>query len=274
MLKQRVLTALPLTALIIWGIFTQPAETIFYALLLLTLIAGWEWSALSGISSKPLRGVYALSIVVLVYISQQIINAHPQWLSMVLLFSVLVWLVAIFHMFGKGPQDANQQFSKIKFLLGFVFLIPPILALMLIREQPDGKSWLFYCLSIVSFADTGAYFAGKRFGKNKLAPMISPGKTKEGLYGGVFVTASYSVLAGVYFELQAIQMVMLLIITVLSTFVSVTGDLFVSLLKRERGLKDTGHILPGHGGILDRIDSIISSVPFIALLLSAVIFNV
>ncbi|VAW67274.1 Phosphatidate cytidylyltransferase [hydrothermal vent metagenome] len=272
MLKQRVLTALPLAAFIIWGIFTQPVSIIFYALLLITAIAGWEWSALSGISNKALRAGYALSVAALAYASHHIIERYPQWLSLVLLATVVLWLMAIFHMFTRGPQDANQLFSKTKFLLGFAFLIPPVLALLLIRKQPEGEIWLFYCLSIVSFADIGAYFAGKRFGKTKLVPKISPGKTREGLYGGVFVTASVSVLAGLYFELQAIPMVMLLIITVLSTFVSVAGDLFVSLLKRERGLKDTGHILPGHGGILDRIDSIISSAPFIAFLLSVVIF--
>lgn len=263
---------MPLAAFIIWGIFTQPPDVIFYALLVVTAIAGWEWSALSGVTNKGLRGAYAIAITILVVISQQAIERYPQWLSIVLLLTVVVWMVAIFHMFNKGPQPVNQLFSRVKFLLGFVFLIPPVLALMLIREQPQGNSWLFYCLSIVSFADIGAYFSGKRFGKTKLAPTISPGKTKEGLYGGVFVTAIYSVLAGFYFELQAIQMAMLIIITVLSTFVSVAGDLFVSLLKREKDLKDTGHILPGHGGILDRIDSIISSTPFIALLLSAVIF--
>jgi len=272
MLKQRVLTALPLAAFIIWGIFTQPADAIFYALLVVTAIAGWEWAALCGITSKALRGMYAVVITVLVVAAQQAIEHYPQCLSAVLLLTVLVWMVAIFHMFNKGPQPVNQLFSKLKFFLGFVFLIPPVLALMLIRDQPQGNVWLFYCLSIVSFADIGAYFSGKRFGKTKLAPSISPGKTREGLYGGVFVTATYSVLAGFYFELQAIQMAMLIIITVLSTFVSVAGDLFVSLLKREKNLKDTGNILPGHGGILDRIDSIISSTPFIALLLSAVIF--
>ncbi|VAW61722.1 Phosphatidate cytidylyltransferase [hydrothermal vent metagenome] len=271
MLKQRILTAIPLAALVIWGILSQPAQVVFYALLFVMAIAGWEWAALAGIADKKLRAFYALIITVLAYVLQQTMLDKPQLLSVVLLAAVVIWLVAIYHMFSKGPQAVSPLFSKLKFILGFVILLPPVVALMLIREQ--SAAWLFYCLSIVWIADIGAYFSGKRYGKNKLAPGISPGKTKEGLYGAVFATAAYSVLAGFYFELQVISQIMLIIITVLTTFISVAGDLFLSLLKRERGLKDTGNILPGHGGILDRIDSVLSSAPFIALLLSAVIFN-
>jgi len=271
MLKQRILTAIPLAALVIWGIITQPASTIFYALLLIMLIAGWEWAALSGIQNKPARIAYALLIAALLMATQSFFENNPEMLNMLLLITVLAWVWAIFHMFTRGPQAADSLFSTAKFMIGFIALIPPVLALMLIREQ--GAWWLFYCLSIVWVADTGAYFSGKRFGRNKLAPALSPGKTREGLYGAVFATASYSVLAGLFFELQLIPMFMLVVITVLTTFISVAGDLFVSLLKREKGLKDTGSILPGHGGILDRIDSVLSSAPFIALLLNSVIFN-
>lgn len=271
MLKQRILTAIPLAALVIWGIFTQSENVVFYTLNAVIIIAGWEWARLSGINNTALRAVYALLIGVVVYFSQQAVASNPQWLTSILAFSVLVWLVAIYHMFSKGPQAADQAFSIIKFVLGFVFLIPPVLALVQIRIESE--QWLFYCLSIIWIADIGAYFSGKRFGKNKLAPSLSPGKTKEGMYGAVFAVMAYSFLAGLYFELQVIPLLMLLIISALTTFISVAGDLFISLLKREKDLKDTGNILPGHGGILDRIDSVISASPFIALLLSQVIFN-
>lgn len=277
MLKQRVLTAIPLAALVIWGMLTQPVEVIFYALLLVIFIAGWEWAGLcgmqtTGFKNKFLRLVYALMISVLVFVSQKIIDNNPQWLNPVLGLTVVGWFVAIFHMFTVGPKAPHKKFSIGKFFIGFIALIPPVLALVYIRQE--GIWWLFYCLSIVWIADVGAYFSGKRFGKNKLAPALSPGKTKEGMYGAVFATATYSFLMGfLFFELQVVHLLMLLIITVLATFVSVAGDLFISLLKREKELKDTGNILPGHGGILDRIDSVISSAPFLALLLSLVIFN-
>ena len=270
MLKQRVLTAIPLAALVIWGIITQPVNIVFYALLVVMLISGWEWARLSGVQHTALRAVYALIITAGAYFSQLFIKDDPQWLTPILSITVLAWFVAIYHMFSKGPQSANQLVSFEKLIIGFVALIPPVLALMLIRVE--GTWWLFYCLSIVWVADIGAYFSGKRFGKNKLAPKLSPGKTKEGMYGAVFATAVYSFLAAIFFELQIIELLMLLIIAALATFISVAGDLSVSLLKREKNLKDTGRILPGHGGILDRIDSVLSSAPFLALLLSQVIF--
>jgi len=271
MLKQRILTAIPLAALVIWGIITQPENVIFYSLLVVILIAAWEWARLSGIQNVFLRIAYAVIITAGVYFSQQLINNNPHWLKIILSITVLAWFIAIYHMFSKGPQPVNQSLSMAKLIIGFIALIPPVLALMLVRAE--GAWWLFYCLSIIWVADIGAYFSGKRFGKNKLAPKLSPGKTKEGMYGAVFATSVYSFLAGLFFELQAIELLMLLIIASLATFISVAGDLSVSLLKREQDLKDTGHILPGHGGILDRIDSVLSSAPFLALLLSLVIFK-
>ena len=272
MLKQRILTAIPLAALIIWGVLTQSSDVIFYALVTIIVISAWEWARLSGVENIVYRIVYAAVMGVLVFLSQQVMVKYPELLNPLLSFSVVFWLVAIYHMFATGPKVDAAGISLLKVILGVVVLLPPILALMQIREQ--SSLWLFYCLSIIWVADIGAYFSGKRFGKNKLAPHLSPGKTKEGLYGAVFATAVYSYLASLVFELQAIQTLLLLIIAALATYISVAGDLFFSLLKREQNLKDTGNILPGHGGILDRIDSVTSSAPLLALLLGQVIFNV
>jgi len=271
MLKQRVLTAVPLAALVIWGILTQPENIIFYSLLVVILISGWEWARLSGVKKAGLRAVYAVVITCGAYFSQQFISSHSQWINALLSLVVLIWLAAIYHMFSKGPQPASESLSSVKLLIGIVALIAPVVALLLVRTE--SAQWLFYCLSIVWIADIGAYFSGKRFGKNKLAPKLSPGKTREGMYGAVFATTVYAFMAGMFFDLQIIEILLLLIITALATFISVAGDLFVSLLKREKGLKDTGNILPGHGGILDRIDSVLTSAPLLALLLNLVIFN-
>lgn len=277
MLKQRILTAIPLAILVIWGMLTQPVDVIFYALLVVIFIAAWEWAGLAGIGKqsiqdKLLRFTYAVLVTALTFVAQKFIESQPQWLNFALGVTVVSWLVAIFYMFTKGPQPDNQQVSIAKIAIGFIALAMPVLALVYIRGE--GIWWLFYCLSIIWIADIGAYFSGKRFGKNKLAPQLSPGKTKEGLYGAVFATACYSFFMGMLvFELQAVALLMLLIVTALATFISVAGDLFISLLKREKNLKDTGNILPGHGGVLDRIDSVISSAPFLALMLSLVIFN-
>lgn len=271
MLIQRILTAIPLAALVIWGILTQSSDVIFYALITIIIIAAWEWARLSGMHNVVYRIVYAVFIGALVYISQEYISKYPELLKSVFIASVIFWLVATYHMFSKGPRVDAHGISFLKVLLGVVVLVPPVLALMQIREQ--SSLWLFYCLSIIWIADIGAYFSGKRFGKNKLAPQLSPGKTKEGLYGAVVATAVYSFLASLILELNVAQTLLLLMIAALATYISVAGDLFFSLLKREQNLKDTGNILPGHGGILDRIDSVTSSAPLFALLLGQVIFN-
>jgi phosphatidate cytidylyltransferase len=130
-----------------------------------------------------------------------------------------------------------------------------------IHLQHDGAEWLLYGLMLVWVADSGAYFSGKRFGRNKLAPAISPGKTREGLYGAVAAVCVYSVIAAYYFGLDIKDATYLLLLAVVLTLVSVAGDLYESVLKRERGVKDSGAILPGHGGVLDRIDSVLAAMP-------------
>ena len=118
-----------------------------------------------------------------------------------------------------------------------------------------------YGLALIWVADIGAYFSGKRFGKNKLAESISPGKTIEGLLGALVLTSLYTLLSGYYFGLNTIQIISLMLISLILTIISVVGDLYESTLKREVGLKDSGTILPGHGGILDRIDSVLAAMP-------------
>ena len=273
MLLQRILTAVPLALLAIWFVLTQSTESLFYALLFFIAISAWEWSMLCGFNHVLMRVSYALIIIALIYLAQYLLHEkllNITWLSLV---TVVWWLLVIYRMSSQHPEEKSDQKSFIKLSIGFITLVPPMLAMMYIHQQPQGASWLLYSLSMVWIADTGAYFSGKSFGKNKLAPKLSPGKTREGFYGAVFATALYSILAGVYFELDFIQMLELLIIGFFATIYSVAGDLFISLLKRERGVKDTGAILPGHGGILDRIDSVTSSAPLFALLLGVLIFN-
>ena len=130
-----------------------------------------------------------------------------------------------------------------------------------IHAQQNGPAWLLYGLMLIWAADIGAYFSGKRFGRNKLAPLISPGKTREGLLGAIVAACLFSLVAAFYFGLDVIAALSLLLLAVVLTLVSVAGDLYESVLKREYGVKDSGRILPGHGGILDRIDSVLAAMP-------------
>ena len=274
MLLQRILTAIPLAALASWLIFFQSSEVLFYAFLVVTFIAGWEWSRLSGMAQPMLRGLYALVITLSTWALDTLNLTNPLVIKIVLGLSVVWWIYVLYRMSTRSPAAASDQLAPFKVVIGFVTLIPAVLALKHIHAQADGSVWLFYIISIIWVADIGAYFTGKRFGRTKLAPLVSPGKTREGLYGAVLATSLYSIAAAVYFELQIIQTVMLLIIAFFATLLSVIGDLFISVLKRERGVKDSGSILPGHGGVLDRIDSITSSAPFFVVLLDWLVLHV
>ncbi|MFW2373197.1 MAG: phosphatidate cytidylyltransferase [Gammaproteobacteria bacterium] len=274
MLYKRIITAVPLGLLAIWFIITQPTNAMLYALLLINLIAGWEWARLSGIQLPVLRVVYALLIVASSFGLYWMQEQQASVFAVVMVFSVILWTLIIYRMSTRDPAAASERFSSLKILFGFLTLLPPVLALLYLHQQTQGGYWMLYVISMIWVADTGAYVAGKTFGKVKLVPKLSPGKTREGLYGAVLATSLYSLAAAVFFELTLIQTLMLLIIGFFATLLSIAGDLFISLLKRERGVKDTGTILPGHGGMLDRIDSITSSAPFFAILLHSVIFNV
>jgi len=152
-----------------------------------------------------------------------------------------------------------------KLVAAFVIIPPAFLAMHQVHIMPDGNWWLMYSLALVWVADIGAYFSGKRFGKNKLSPYISPGKTREGLYGALFATSVYTLVASFLFDMEREYAALLVLLSVILTIISVSGDLYISLLKREAGLKDSGNILPGHGGILDRIDSVLAAMPVFAV---------
>ncbi|MCW8955654.1 MAG: phosphatidate cytidylyltransferase [Gammaproteobacteria bacterium] len=274
MLYKRIITALPLAILAVWFIITQSTSAIFYGLLLINLIAGWEWARLSGLDQRMGRVSYALLIVASSYGLYWLQLQQASLFNAVMVFSIIWWSLIIYYMSTRDPSAATAVLSPLKVLSGFFTLLPPVLALLFLHQQSQGAYWMLYVLSIVWVADSGAYFAGKTFGKVKLVPKLSPGKTREGLYGAVLATSLYSMAAAVFFDLSLIQTLLLLIISFFGTLLSIAGDLFISLLKRERGVKDTGAILPGHGGVLDRIDSITSAAPFFAILLNSAIFHV
>ncbi|MCW8909039.1 MAG: phosphatidate cytidylyltransferase [Gammaproteobacteria bacterium] len=275
MLLQRILTAVPLGILSIWFILTQSSDALFYALLVVVFIAGWEWAQLAGLNSVFLRLVYAFVVLAVAFFSYSLLDQEfLPWFKLLMAITFLWWLFIIYRMSISDPKAPSSESSLLKIFTGFLILIPPILALVYIHQSADGAHWLLYSIIIVWIADSGAYFSGRKYGKKKLAVKISPGKTVEGLYGAVMATTVYTFAAALFFQLDVMQTAILLIIGFFATLISVAGDLYISLLKRERGVKDSGSILPGHGGVLDRIDSITSSAPFFALFLGVMVFNV
>ncbi len=258
MLYQRILTAIPLAAFVVWIIFFQPTTVFFYFLLFVVLIAGYEWARLSAVNNKPLRVLFAVVITALTWGIPQYLADYIQWLIYV---AVLWWFSISYFLKFARPKTASSDLKLDKLLIAFVVLPAAALAMQKIHAMDQGADWLFYALALVWVADIGAYFSGKKFGKNKLAPNISPGKTKEGLIGAVIATSIYTLIASYYFALDTERSALLVLLSVILTFISVSGDLYFSFLKREAGLKDSGNILPGHGGILDRIDSVLAAMP-------------
>ena len=258
MLYQRILTAIPLAALVFWIIFFQPTSVFFYFLLLIIFVSAYEWAKLSCVASQVVRFIYAAVMVLFTWLISQYFAEYAIWSIYV---STLWWFsISYFLKFAK-PKAANSELKVDKLFIAFVVLPAAAIAMQTIHSMNQGADWLFYALALVWVADIGAYFSGKKFGKNKLAPHISPGKTKEGLVGAVIATSIYTLIASYYFGLDTERSVLLVLLSVILTFISVSGDLYFSFLKREAGLKDSGNILPGHGGILDRIDSVLSAMP-------------
>ena len=257
MLLQRILTAIPLAIGIIWIILFQPSHVFFWLTMVIAALAAYEWAKLAGLKTAG-QILYLLFVCAVVWV---IMNHASQFMQFYIYAGVAWWLAICLYLFRAQPKPADSKLSPPKLLAGVLVIPAAVFAMNAIHLQHNGAEWLLYGLILVWVADTGAYFSGRRFGRNKLAPAISPGKTREGLYGAVAAVCVYSAIAAYYFGLDMTDTAYLLLLAVVLTLVSVAGDLYESVLKRERGVKDSGAILPGHGGILDRIDSVLSAMP-------------
>jgi phosphatidate cytidylyltransferase len=262
MLYQRILTAIPLAAFVGWLIFFQPTSVFFYFLLFVIMISGYEWAKLSAVANVFLRCSFAFIITGIVWAIDRYAAEYALW---PVYLAAVWWAGVTYYLKAVKPKAASAALRPDKLLIAFIVLPAAVLAMQQIHAGNEGAEWLFYALSLVWVADIGAYFSGKKFGRRKLAPLISPGKTKEGLIGAIAATSVYTLAASYYFDLDIERAVSLVLLSVILTFVSVSGDLYISLLKREAGLKDSGNILPGHGGILDRIDSVLAAMPVFLL---------
>lgn len=259
-LKQRIITATILIILVILGILYLP-QFLFDAVAALFLLAGaWEWSLLMGLSQPKPRYIYVL-ITLLAMVLFYFLPA-----PLLLLLGLITWIGLSYFVlnFGLFSRFWSSQLW-LRGLLGVWVLALAWFSLVYIRSQPHGAGLLLLLLVWVWGADTGAYFIGRRWGKRKLAPSISPGKTVEGVVGGIFTTVLIAVVASLYISPNLSYYLCLLILSVLVAVISVIGDLFESMIKRQCGVKDSGQWLPGHGGVLDRIDSLLSSAPIFAI---------
>lgn len=261
MLRQRIVTAAILAPLVIAGLFGLDGGAFAIFTGGVVALAAWEWANLAGITRLMPRLAYVavlLALMIAGWATGAVNAAWPLWLALG------GWLVS-FYWVASYPDGGHQWRSPTgRALVGLWVLLPCWAGFVQLRG--DGLEWLLYVLLLVWLADIGAYFAGRRFGRRKLAPRVSPGKSWEGVYGGMAATALLAVGYAVILPLGGVEALWLIVATLVVTLASVLGDLLESLFKRWRGIKDSGRLLPGHGGILDRIDSLTAAVPLFALL--------
>lgn len=274
MLKYRLITALVLIPLVICGLFLLPPLGFAIAIIIICMLGAWEWAQLAGIKSASGRLIITIIMGILLvsllwHTPDYHNNIHQYQISGWLWLSSAWWIVALFLVMFYPTSAAFWKHSVfLKLVFGILTLIPFFWGMLALRHLAYGYDiyhgawWLLYVLLLVWSADTGAYVFGKLLGKHKMAPKVSPGKTWEGLVGGLVTSAViawlFSWLAKPY--LQAIPD-LLIVGSVITVFASVLGDLTESMFKREAGVKDSSHLIPGHGGVLDRIDSLTAAVP-------------
>jgi len=288
MLLQRIITASILAALIIVAVFQLPIEYFSMLMACVTLLAGWEWSQLAGITTLSRKALFLVALI----LPMLGIHFWTQFLELIalsfdwtdvrtysgaleyLVFPPVLFWIMVMLIIRKAPAQALKLELKIayKLAIGWFVLLATWMFLSRLRAF-YGVEMTMYLLLLIWIADISAYFVGKKWGAVKLSPEISPGKSVQGMYGALVASVVCAVLLNIYLKFKyapnieygviqyetAFDFILLSALTVL---ISIYGDLFFSVVKRQCGVKDSGSILPGHGGILDRIDSMIAAVPF------------
>jgi phosphatidate cytidylyltransferase len=264
-LKTRVLTAIVIVAAAFCLIFLTPDWGFRLAVALLLMVGSWEFSRLASLGSYA-RWALLLIQAILIGLMMRYWHSVAGHAHAFLAAACLSWCVMFLRLvtFRAGSQ-AGLNYRLVSFFCALAAISFAWYALCWLRGLDQGVFKILLLLFIIWSADTGAYFAGRLFGRHKLAPAISPGKTREGLLGGVLSAVLVALLvAHLTLGLPA-AVTPFILVTVITVLVSAAGDLFISLHKRNVGLKDSGRLFPGHGGVLDRFDSLLAGAPFFAM---------
>jgi phosphatidate cytidylyltransferase len=257
-LRQRVLTALVLIAALAVVLFSLPPAATLALVVVAILVGGWEWSAFVAPTRPALRAAFVALLALGIAAAWPLSGTRRGMLAL-LVVAGLWWLLAVFWIL-RGPQRVGAVLAAVA---GIASLVPVAVALGRLRLEPGQGAWvLLFALLVIMAADVGAYFAGHRFGRIKLAPSVSPGKTWEGVIGGLLFSLIIAIVGA---RLLGWPVAVVAPLAVGAAAFSVVGDLMESLMKRHSGLKDSGHLFPGHGGILDRFDSLTAGIPLLTL---------
>lgn len=263
MLKQRIITALLLLPFALGGFFLLDGALFALFIGAIVTLGAWEWARLAGLTAQVQRIAFAV-LVALLLLALYRLPALAPW---VLLLAVLWWAVATLLVLSYPSSSRYWTSAPTKLLIGLLILLPAWQGLVLFKLWPEANWLILAVMVLVWGADIGAYFAGRRFGKRKLAPQVSPGKSWEGVYGGLLTTLLICLGVAIYRDWSPVSLVLGLLGTALVVLISVVGDLTESMFKRQSGVKDSSSLLPGHGGVLDRIDSLTAAIPVFAALL-------
>jgi phosphatidate cytidylyltransferase len=250
----RIGTALLLTAVVVVVLVWLPPEVAAVLIAVAIFAGGYEWAGFAGLRRRAARLSYAAAMLLALTVFE-ILADDPRRLELILRAAALWWFVAFLWLALRSQSGGALAAG----LAGFLVLVPAGIGLShLVTLHPDGQALLLFLLVLIAAADVGAYFGGRAFGRHKLAPRVSPGKTWEGFAAGMLAAALVAVAGQRIFGAPFWPW---LLLCELVALVSVVGDLTESMFKRHVGLKDSGKLLPGHGGLLDRIDSLTAAAP-------------
>lgn len=263
MLKQRIITALILLPIALCGFFLL--EGVGFALFIgaVVTLGAWEWARLAGYEAQPARVAFAALVAVLLFG----MYTFPGLAPLVLAAAILWWALATYLVLTFPESAERWSGTRAKLVIGLLILLPAWQGLVVIKAMPLGNWLILAVMVLVWGADIGAYFSGRKFGKRKLAPKVSPGKSWEGVYGGLVLSLVITAAVGLVRGWGVGEIIAALLCAAIIVLVSVVGDLTESMFKRQADIKDSSNLLPGHGGVLDRIDSLTAAVPLFAVLL-------
>ncbi|HEX4872694.1 MAG TPA: phosphatidate cytidylyltransferase [Nevskiaceae bacterium] len=263
MLIQRVVTALVLLPLLLAAIWWLPTPWLYGLLSGAGLLVAWEWAGLIQAHTRLSRAGFVLLTAAALF-GAGLLREH--W-PLAAALACAGWVLALVLVRGyPGNLGGRPLAAGLMVAIGLLLIVPTMLSLAALHEMDNGAWRLTYVFLLIFAADTGAYLAGRNLGRRKLAPAVSPGKTIEGALGGLLLCAAWALTGGVFvFEVAGTDLLWLLGLSLLAALASILGDLLESLFKRVAGVKDSGTLLPGHGGLLDRVDSVLAAAPVMAL---------
>ena len=277
MILKRIITALVLASLIALAVLKLPMAYFSLVIGVITLLAAWEWSNLAGLTSLIQRILFLLVLIlpmlgihfwtqILELVAQTVdwpdVRDYSGILEWLVIPPVLFWILVMILIRNTPTGVLNLKLkTRYKVLIGWFILLSAWMFLSRLRAF-YGTEMTMYFLILIWAADISAYIAGKKWGTTKLAPEISPGKTVAGMYGALVSGLVCAVVLSLIYGFQLMIATDFVLLSVLTVLISIYGDLFVSVVKRQHGVKDSGSLLPGHGGVLDRIDSMIAAIPF------------